>query len=40
MSNSYESTKTLAAPLDRVWRVLPAVYDTLGIPVASSTFSL
>ena len=26
-------TKTVAIPIDRVWRVLPAVFDSLGIPI-------
>jgi hypothetical protein len=29
------SARTLAAPIDRAWRALPAVYDSLGIAVAT-----
>ena len=29
------TTKTLPFSIDQVWRVLPAVYDSLGIPVAT-----
>lgn len=27
------AVSTILAPIDRVWRALPAVYDSLGIPV-------
>jgi hypothetical protein len=29
------SVSTVAAPLDRAWRLMPAVYDSLGIPLTT-----
>jgi hypothetical protein len=34
-SSTSAAVKTLSAPLERIWNVLPAVYDSLGIPVTS-----
>jgi hypothetical protein len=32
-SSTSSSTKSLTAPAEKIWNVLPAVYDSLGIPV-------
>ncbi len=34
-SNSTASKSTIAAPIEQVWRVLPAVFDSLGVAVST-----
>jgi hypothetical protein len=34
VSGSDPATHELAVPLDRVWKVLPAVFDSIAVPVA------
>lgn len=34
-SNSTASKATIAAPIEQVWRVLPAVFDSLGVAVST-----
>jgi hypothetical protein len=35
VSSASESERTVTAPVERVWQVLPAVYEELGIPVTT-----
>lgn len=34
-SNSDASVSTIAAPIEQVWRVLPAVFDSLGVAIST-----